>query len=44
VRKQLPPRFVDTQGVDVDAVSVATGSTHAVKIVLSRALAKSITD
>jgi uncharacterized protein with FMN-binding domain len=44
VRDQLPSRFVATQGVDVDAVSGATGSTHAVKIALSRALEKSMTD
>jgi uncharacterized protein with FMN-binding domain len=44
VRTQLPPRFIEKQGVDIDAVSGATGSTHAVKIAVSRALEQSLTD
>jgi fumarate reductase flavoprotein subunit len=44
VRNQLPPRFVETQGADIDAISGATGSTHAVKIAVSFALEQSTAD
>jgi uncharacterized protein with FMN-binding domain len=44
VKDQLPARFVERQGVDVHAVSGATGSTHAVKIALSRAIEQPMTD
>ena len=42
VKNKLPSQFVDKQGVDIDAVTGASGSTHAVKIAVSRALEQSM--
>ena len=44
VRNQLPFQFIEIQGVSVDGVSGATGSTHAVRIAVSRALDQSMAD
>lgn len=42
IEDSLPIQFVSKQSLDVDAVSGATGSTHAVKIAVSKALEKAI--
>jgi len=42
IEESLPPQFITKQSLDIDAVSGATGSTHAVKIAVSKALEKAV--
>lgn len=44
VKNLLPSQIVEKQGIDIDGITGATGSTHAVRIAVSRALDQSLAD